>query len=235
MATEVVHYEARENVAFLRLDDGKANALSHAVIRQLHAALDRAEKEAGAVLWTGRPGRFCAGFDLATMREGPEAARDLVTAGAELLLRTFAFPRPVVVACSGHALAAGALVLLAADTRLGAAGEFKIGLNEVAIGMALPIFGVEIGRARLSRRHFTRAVLEAELYTPEAAVDAGFLDRVTPPDALLEAALQEATRLAGLSRDAFAHTKESARGAVIAGIRATLAQDMQRIAGPSGG
>ncbi len=231
MADEPVRTEIQDRVAVVRIDDGKANALSHAVLDAIGEALDRAEKEAGSVLLVGRPERFSAGFDLATMRSGPEAVRGLVGAGAELFLRLFELPLPVVSACTGHALAAGALVLLASDLRIGATGEFKIGLNEVGIGMTLPIFAVELARARLSRRHFERATIQAELYAPDAAVDAGFLDRAVAPPAVFDTALAEARRLAELAQPAFQNTKLRSHADVAAGIRASLANDLKAIAG----
>jgi enoyl-CoA hydratase len=232
MTTPPIGYSLEQGVALLRFDDGKANALSHAAIDALHASLDRAEKEAGAVCLAGREGRLCAGFDLSVMRSGLEPMRGLVTAGAELLLRMALHPLPIAIACSGHALAAGALLLLAADARIGARGAFKIGLNEVAIGMPLPIFAYELARERLSKRHLLRATVQAELYAPEAAVDAGFLDSVREPGELAGAALEEARRLAALPQPAYGRTKAALRGDLVAGIRATLAENMARLAGP---
>lgn len=229
--SEPLSYRLEGDVAVLRMDDGKANALSHAMIESLRKSLDRAESEAGAVALLGRPGRLSAGFDLSTMREGPEAARALVTAGAELLLRLYEFPRPTVIGASGHALAAGALLLCAADTRIGARGDFKIGLNEVTIGMTLPIFGVELARDRLSKRHFTAAVVQARIYDPEGAVEAGYLDASVDPESLEAEVLAAAAALAGLPRGAYAGTKRSARAAVAAAIRETLEEDMARITG----
>ena len=229
MAQDAVRYELRDAVAVLHFDDGKANAFSHGAIETLHAHLDRADKDAKAVLLTGRPGRFSGGFDLAVMRSGGDAVRGLVTAGAELFLRMFALPQPNVVACTGHAVAAGALALLAADTRFGARGDFKIGLNEVGIGMTLPVFAVELARHRLSKRHFQRATIQAELYAPDAAVDAGFLDRVVNPESLFDAAFAEAARLAELPQPAFANTKASARAATLSSIRETLEEDMRKM------
>jgi enoyl-CoA hydratase len=193
----------------------------------LNAALDRAEKEAGAVILAGRPGRFSAGFDLSSMKAGPDAVRSLVSAGAELLLRLYEAPLPIVAACSGHALAMGAVLLLGADLRIGAAGDFKLGLNEVSIHMTLPVFAVEIARDRLSRRHFQRAVIQAEIYGPDGAVDAGYLDRVVPAERLAEEARAEAERLAGLPRRAFSETKQRVRGASVERIRRSLVEDME--------
>ena len=223
-------YALRDRVAVIRLDDGKANGLSHAVLELLHGHLDRAEQEAGAVLLLGRPGRFSGGFDLATMRSGIDAVRGLVRAGAELFLRLCEYPRPVVAGCTGHAVAAGAILLLSADARLGAEGDFKIGLSEVALGMTLPIFAFELARERLSKRHFVRATSQAELYAPAAAVDAGFLDRVVPAAELEAAALAEARRLAELPQPAFGETKAAVNRAAVARVRASLAEDVGGLA-----
>jgi len=224
-----VSYELRDGVAVITLDDGKVNAISHETIAALLAGLERAEREAGAVLLLGRPGRLSGGFDLTTMRSGPEQVRGLVEAGARLMLRLYTYPRPVVVACTGHALAAGAILLLVADLRLGALGDFKIGLNEVAIGLTLPVFAVELARERLSKRHFTNAVTQAEIFDPDGAVDAGFLDRTEAAGALPEAALAEAKRLSALG-NAFGHTKHNERWRAVKYIEDTLAEDMTRIA-----
>jgi enoyl-CoA hydratase len=224
--SDSVQYELSGDVATLRIDDGKANALGPSVIDALHDGLHRAEKEAAAVVLTGRPGRFSAGFDLGVLGSGPEAARGLVTAGAELAVHVARHPAPVVIACNGHALAMGAVLLLAADLRIGASGDFKIGFNEVAIGMTTPVFLVEFARERLSKRHLQRATVQAEIYSPEAAVDAGFLDRVAAPDDLFAGALEEARRLEQLPRAAFARTRGTVRGEVLERIEATLTEDL---------
>jgi len=229
--SEALSYSLEGDVAVLRMDDGKVNALSHAMIDALRKALDRAASEAGAVALLGRPGYLTGGFDLKTMAQGAEAARGLVTAGAELLLELYEHPLPTVVGASGHALAAGALLLCAADTRIGARGEFKIGLNEVAIGMTLPVFGVELARDRLCKRHYTEAVVQARIYDPEAAVAAGFLDRSVPAQALERETLASAAALTQLVKGAYAGTKRKTRAAVAGHIRDTLAADLARITG----
>jgi enoyl-CoA hydratase len=231
VADEIVRFELRDNVAIAHVDDGKANALSHDVVAALGAHLDRAEKEAAGVLICGRPGMLSGGFDLAVMRGGPEGVYGLVKAGAELFLRFLDFPLPIVIGASGHAIAAGCILLLAADARIGAAGKFKIGLNEVGAGMTLPVFAIELARRRLSKRHFVRATTQAELYAPEVAVDAGYLDRVTSPEDLFDAALAEASRLAALPQPAFGATKRGVHGAFAANLRETLAADLKRLTG----
>lgn len=232
MTDQPVRYALQERVAVLSVDDGKANALSPALITALHAALDRAEREAAAVLLVGRPGRFSAGFDLGIMTSGLDGLRGLVKAGAELLLRTYLYPRPVIAACTGHALAAGALVLLASDLRVGARGPFKIGLNEVAIQLTLPVFGMELARDRLARRWFTAATTQARIFDPETACEAGYLDLLAEPDALLETALAHAQRLAALPHPAFRDTKLRERRAMVERVRATLDEDIATLTTP---
>jgi enoyl-CoA hydratase len=223
VSQQVAAFELQQGVGLIRLDDGKANVMSLGTQSALHAALDRAEKEAKSVVLAGRPGRFSGGFDLAVMSSGDaQAVRAMVRGGAELALRLYEFPLPVVAACTGHAIAMGAVLLLASDTRIGAQGEFKIALNEVAIGLTLPMFAVELARDRLSKRHLQRATTLAEVYDPAGAVDAGFLDRVAAPEALEREAIAEARRYEVLDLRAHQGTKRNLRGGTLERIRASL-------------
>lgn len=231
MSNPLVSYTLEGTTAVLHMDDGKANALGVGMIDALLAGLARAEKEASAILLAGRPERFCAGFDMRVMMSGRDAALALLRQGVELLLGFYGTSLPVVVACSGHALAGGALLALTGDLRLGAAGPFKIGLNEVAIGMPIPLLAMEFARDRLSKRALTRATLLAEVYTPDDAVDAGYLDRVVPAGELLAEAQKEAARLGALSRTAYSATKHLLRRPTVDRIRAALEADMARLTG----
>lgn len=216
-----------DGVAVIRIDDGKANALGHTAIDALGEGLDRAESDADAVAILGRAGKFSAGFDLGVMKAGPAAAQGLVGAGAELAMRIYGFPRPVVAGSDGHALAMGALVLLSCDVRIGSDTPGKIGLPEVAIGMPLPVFAVELARDRISKRHFTPATILATTYPPERAAEIGFLDEVVPADALESTVLERAAALGGgLDRAGFVATRRSTRGATIDHVLATLADDL---------
>ena len=144
MSNSLVTIKIEENVATLYLDDGKANALGYEVIDALLAAFDEVEaSDAHALVLAGRQDRFSAGFDLSVMNEGAEAARGMLTKGVDLFLRMYMFSRPVIAACTGHAIAAGSILLLCSDIRVGAKGDFKVGLPEVTIGMALPFFATE--------------------------------------------------------------------------------------------
>ncbi len=216
------------DVCVLTLDDGKANAISEELIAALHERLDAAEKSAQAVMLTGRPDRFSAGFNLKVMREGgKDAAVALVSAGGRLFVRFAEYPLPIVVGCTGHALAAGAIALLTADARVGAEGAYQIGLNETAIGMTLPLYGVEFGRARLSKRYFDRAVVHGEIFDPEGALAAGFLDQVVAPERVFDVALAEAERLARLPRGAFAGNKRRAHAPTVARIGSDIEADVR--------
>jgi enoyl-CoA hydratase len=229
-----VSYAVQDHLATVTFDDGKVNVYTHEVLNQLAAALDRAQAdpaEVRAVLLAGRPGRFSAGFDLATMTASAESMRGLVSAGARFVARLLLEPLPVVAACTGHALAAGALVLLAADHRIGAAGDWRIGLNEVAIGMPLPRWAVELARYRMPAGQFDRIIL-GEIGGPEEACAAGFLDRVVAPDDLLAEATAAASQLAGLRSGAVAATKQRARAEVARHMLEDIDADLAELSPP---
>ncbi|HEX3346387.1 MAG TPA: crotonase/enoyl-CoA hydratase family protein [Polyangiaceae bacterium] len=225
----LAHYRLEGTTAFIQMDDGKANALSQGMIAELVEALTRAEKEARAVVLSGRPERFCAGFDLKVMMSSPDAARELLLGGVELLMRLYGSPLPVVIACTGHALAGGALVLLTADVRFGVGGPFRIGLNEVTIGMPVPILAMELARDRIAPTELTRATLRAHIYEPDGAARAGYLDEVVAADQLAARAAEEAARLGALSPMAFRATKKRMRERTIDHVRASVVADMEAI------
>jgi len=231
-AAETVTWTVEDGVAVVRLDDGKVNVISHRVLERLHEALDAAAAEARAVAILGRPGKLSAGFDLTEMTAGLDRTRALVSAGARFLLRLYAHPQPVVVAVTGHALAAGALLTLSCDTRIGADVPAKIGLNETAIGMALPEFAVGLAEARLSPTHLTRATIQGEVFDPAGALAAGYLDQVVPAEECEAAALAEARRLGALSPDAYGYTKRSMRTPLAERLLANLDADMAKLTAP---
>ena len=215
MSATSVYYTVKESIAIVSLDDGKANALNHALIEGINSSLDKATDDAKAVVLTGRAGKFSAGVDLSVLRSGPKAALELVTEEAKMLLKLFLHPQPVIAASTGHSMAAGAFMLLASDTRIGSMGDFKIGLNEVSLGLPMSEFGFMLARERLSKRLFTAAIIQGQLYSPEEAIDVGFLDRLSPADAVLNTALEEAQRLLTLDASAYAYNKQVARGALV--------------------
>jgi len=207
------------------MDDGKVNCMSLTMLAEMNRALDQAEQDKATVVITGRKGLFCGGFDLATFKQGGEPLYQMLKGGAELAARVMAFPTPVVTACNGHAVAMGVFLAISADARIGAAGPFKIVCNEVAIGLTLPRFAIEIVRHRLTPAHFNRALVNAETYSPEQAVEAGFFDRVVPSDELMTEAIQVGHALTGLHPRAHAQSKLLVREQALDAIRAAIEEE----------
>jgi enoyl-CoA hydratase/carnithine racemase len=203
----LVSYDLADGIATLTMDDGKVNAVSPSMLVALNDALDRAEADDAAVVLAGRPGVFSAGFDLTTLAGRDAAANALAHGGFALVARLFSFPRPVVGACTGHAVALGGLILSACDYRIGASGPFKLIMNEVAIGIALPAPAIELLRGRLHPSALYRASVLAETFTPDDGVATGWLDRVVAPEELLSTARDHARTLTGLDRAAYQATK----------------------------
>lgn len=221
--THLASYELSDQVAIITMDDGKANAFGPDMIATVDAHLERAGGEAKAVILTGRPGIFSGGFDLKVIRGGDaEAGRAMSLAGARLMMRLYGLPQPLVVAAPGHAIALGAFCLLTGDYRIGIEGDFRIGLNETAIGMSLPPFGLMLAQERLSKRHLARAAIGATLFGPLEARDAGFLDEVVAVADLPAAARAAADRLVALDGASYAAVKNALRGESIAAVLAGL-------------
>lgn len=226
--SSLIHYEAHDAVSTITFDDGKANAMSPAMLQALNAALDRAQADGNVVLLAGRPGMFSGGFDLAVFKQDPALLLNMLKGGAETAQRLLSFPAPVVVACTGHAIAMGAFLLLSCDVRIGVLdGPFKICVNEVQIGMTVPRFAIEVCRQRLTPAHFNRAVNTAEPYTPQQAVDAGFLDSLVPAAELLPAARAKAVAMSKLVRDAHVATKKRVRESTLNALRVAIDLDVE--------
>ena len=205
----LVRHDFDGSVARITMDDGKVNVLSQEMLAELNEALGRAEADAAIVALAGRAGVFSAGFDLKILRAGGSNARTMLRAGFELAERMLSFPMPVVIACTGHAVAMGVFLVLSGDYRIGVAGRYKITANEVAIGLTLPRAAIEICRQRLTPAHFSRATVLAEVFPPADAVEAGFLDRVVEA---AEFDQELATVLAGIAQlDMTAHAATNLR------------------------
>ncbi|MFN8052538.1 MAG: crotonase/enoyl-CoA hydratase family protein [Acidimicrobiales bacterium] len=226
-ATDLVTTRIDGDVAVITLDDGKANAISFDVLDGLHAALDSAFETSKAVVLMGREGKFSAGFNLKIMTGDIADARRLLGGGAELAIRILEAPKPVVFGVTGHALAMGGILTVTADYRVGGEGAFKIGLNEVAIGMPVPSFAVELCRDRLAKKWFTRCVQHAELTSPDHAVEAGFLDEVVMLDQVEARAVAVAQHLADTVHPGpFRVTRATIRSGLAEQLRANLAADL---------
>lgn len=224
--TNQVTYELRGDVAVVVMDDGKANAMSGAMQAELHDAFDRAEDQAHAVVLAGRPGKFSAGFDLGVLMGGGQPAVDMTGGGFELAHRVSRSPRPIVAACTGHAIAMGAFLLLSCDYRIGAEGDYRLAANEVAIGITMPHTAVEVVTHRLPPHIAERALLQSEVFSPANAVATGWLDALAPADQVIEAAVAHADHLAA-TLDAAAHaaTKARVRAAHLDALERAVAAD----------
>lgn len=227
--SELVSYQLDDGIATLTLANGKVNAISPDLIDAFNAALDRAEADKAIVIITGQPGILSGGYDLKVMTSSPENAIALVAAGSTLSRRLLAHPYPVIVACPGHAVAKGAFLLLSADYRIGVEGPFNIGLNEVQIGMTMHHVGIELARDRLRKSAFNRSVINGEMFSPKAALDAGFLDSLVVPEQLMETAITVANQLKKINMRAHKGTKLKVRKALLETLDAAIEQDKQHV------
>lgn len=237
MTKAPLEYALAEGVASIAMDDGKVNCLGFPMLEALHGALDRAERDnATAVVLRGRPGVFCGGFDLKVMAGGEaESVTRLLREGIDLSLRLLTFPAPVLATSEGHALAMGALLLLSCDMRIALQGDYRYGLNEVAIGMTLPTFAIHLARARLSPTHLARAVDLAELYDPQGAVAAGFVDTAHATDEMPKAVDRALTQLKGLNPEAYRATKARLFGPLVSAVQEAKGEFSPTASSPSAG
>lgn len=210
-----VSVSIENGVANILMDDGKANVLGYDMWDQLEAAFDQAEAAGAIVILQGRDGIFSGGFDLKEMGKGPQNALELTSRGSKMARRVLSFPTPVIGVSTGHCIAMGAFMMLACDYRIGAAGEYKIGLNETMIGMTMHNFGIELARYRIPLAYFSRAVINAEIWNPEDAISAGFYDRIVPVEQLGAAAAKAAEMFGNLDMGAFNGTKNKSRKAFL--------------------
>jgi len=229
--SELISYQLDDGVATLTLHNGKVNAISPAVIAEFNLALDQATKDQAIVILTGQPGVLSGGYDLKVMTSSPENAIALVSAGSALARRMLSHPYPVIVACPGHAVAKGAFLLLSADYRVGVEGAFTIGLNEVQIGITMHHVGIALAKDRLETAAFQRSVINAEMFNPQAAKAAGFLDAVVAPEALMDTAKTMAQHFKKIHMKAHAKTKLKVRKTLLETLDAAI--ELDKVAGLS--
>lgn len=223
--SDIVTYERIGGVGVITMDDGKANAVSLALQAGVNAALNQAEADNVPVVLTGRTGILSAGFDLKTLAASGQPAIDMLNGGLQLSMRLLSFPTPVVAACPGHAIAMGIFLLLSCDYRIGVKGNYKYAANEVAIGMTMPFSTIEILRHRVTPAALTRAVVLAEAFTPENAVETGVLDLVVDEAELMNTAIATAESYNSLNMTAHMHSKKRLRADMLEAMRAGLVKD----------
>ncbi len=208
MPPSLATIQSEGNIAVVTLDDGKVNVFSLAMAQRLQACFDEIGDDVGAVIVTGRPGIFSAGFDLKTIQSGDSAAISaMVSTTVRMAMNVLNFPRPVVGAATGHCVAMGALFLMTMDYRLGIRGSYRIGLNEVRDGLPLPVFAVELPGFRLPPTSRIASTLHSTLHDADGAVRAGFLEEAVEADSLWETALERARHLATLPNPAYRTSK----------------------------
>jgi enoyl-CoA hydratase len=227
MGSSLVTLDIDGSVATLTMDDGKRNALSPSMFDEIYAALERAEEQGAAVVITGREGVLSAGFDLKVMRSGGVQAVKMLRAGYALTARLLSFPKPVVIASPGHAYAMGAFLLLSGDYRFGVPGPYTYVANEVAIGLPMPRVACEVLRLRLTPAARERAVILSEEFSPEQALEVGFVDALVPVDQLLDTARDKAAALLELDPEAHAVSKKRLRAETLKNIRRALPLDLK--------
>lgn len=219
-----VSYRRDESTAVITMDDGKVNVLGPAMLAEINTGLDQAEAdEAATVVIAGNDRVFSAGFDLKVFRSGDiQASIDMLTAGFELSHRLLAFPKPVIAACTGHAIAMGSFLACSTDHRI-AAPSYNFQANEVVNGMVLPYPALEILKLRLTRSAYQQAVGLSKTFFGETALAAGYVDEIVMADVVLERAL-EAAREFATTLNARAHhaCKVRARQATLDAIRAGI-------------
>ncbi len=226
MTIESVHYSLQDQVATIRIDDGKRNALSPEVLHEIYQALDRAESDRAIVILTGRESVFSAGFDLHVMKRGGVSALRMLRAGYALTARIMAYPYPVITACNGHSLAMGVFLMLSADYVIGSRGDFKIAANEVAIGLTMPRVAAAMLRHRLNPGAFQRAVTLSTIFEVDSALNAGFFDELVDPADLMSRAETLAGEFVKLDMRAHAASKRRIRAALIRKIRFSIPLDL---------
>jgi enoyl-CoA hydratase len=222
-----VRYSHKDSIAVIRMDDGKVNALGPTMQQALNEAIDQAERDdVGALVITGNERVFSGGFDLKILTSGissgdAQPAIDMLRGGFELAYRLLSHPKPVVMACTGHAIAMGAFLLSSGDHRV-AAHAYNIQANEVAIGMTIPYAALEIIKLRLTQSAYQQATGLAKTFFGETALAAGFVDEIVLPEMVVSRAEEAAREFAGLHQHAHVATKLRARADALAAIRAGI-------------
>jgi enoyl-CoA hydratase len=209
MTDQIATLTSDGDVSIITLNDGKANVFSPEMSKAVSSLLDKVPEDKGSLVITGRPGIFSAGFDLKIISSGDsDAVASMVKAGFTLLARIYNFPRPVIAACSGHGVALGAFLLCCADYRIGAKGQFIVQANETRNNMSIPTPILEISKSRIAKTHWYRAILNAEAYPVENAIEPGYLDEVTDAENLMNRAMEVANDLATLGHPHYKITKD---------------------------
>jgi enoyl-CoA hydratase len=216
-----------EGILTLRLAHGKASALDVELLDALLRELDGVAEDVRALVLTGTGSIFCAGVDLFRLtQEGADYVRRFLPLLSCCLRTLFAFPKPVVAAANGHAIAGGCILVLAADVRLMADGAGRIGVPELLVGVPFPAVALEVVRFAVPRDKVQSLIYRGRTLQPQEALTAGLVDEVVAPDALLTRAREVAQQLAQIPPEAYRLTKQSLRAEALERIeRASALRD----------
>ncbi len=223
-----IEFRIADGVASVVMNDGKVNAMTFDMLDALTDAVGRA-REAGAtvVIRSGSAKAFSAGFDMRVLGAGDlDAARRMLKAGAQLILDLLGHPHPVIAICEGHAYPMGAFLLLASDIRIGATGEYRIGLNEVAIGIPVPDFALALVKSRVPANRLTSVTSLGRMLTPAESLATGFLDQLVDPTEVEVTVNAQLASLSAINRAAHASTKRRLRAETIAAIEASISDEI---------
>jgi len=211
----------------LRMRAGKANAIGPAWLGRMETLLDEAlATEPRALVITGYESFFSAGLDLPALDAlGRDQMGSFVMAFSRTMLRVFELPLPVIAAVNGHAIAGGCVLALQADVRIGARTDFRMGLNEVQLGIALPAMVLETLRAQVPPQSLLPVALEGGLFAPDEALALGLLHELVAPEHLEQRAAERALELATLPPRAFAAIKRAIRAPVVQRLRDVVTED----------
>ena len=218
-----VTYSRDDSIAVIKMDDGKVNALGPTMQQALNEAIDAADRDnVGALVIAGNDRVFSGGFDLKILTSGEaQPAIDMLRSGFELSYRLLSYPKPVVMACTGHAIAMGSFLLCSGDHRIAAHG-YNIQANEVAIGMTIPYAALEILKLRLTRSAYQQSAGLAKTFFGETALAAGFIDEIVLPEMVVSRAEEAAREFANLKQHAHAATKLRTREESLKALRAGI-------------
>jgi len=225
---EAVHVERDGHEAIVRLDRPPANAITLAVLRELEDTFERLEADAAAraIVITGTGAAFSGGLDLKVVPTyGPEEQRAMLAGVNRLLARVYGFPRPIVAAVNGHAVAAGLVIVLACDYRVGTTAPAKLGLTEARVGIPFPQAAADVVLAELAPAVVRRLVLGASNVDPGTALAWDVLDELQPPERVVARALEVARERAAFPASGFSRVKRQARATALAAIRRAAAGD----------
>jgi len=219
-------------VRLLTLDRPPANAIDEEMLGDLAVAVDAARRDDAvrAVVLTGA-GRFLSGgFDLVAPRRDEAAALRLQQLYRDAHLALLELPKPTIAMVQGHAIAGGTVLALACDYRLGLDGDYKVGLNEVAIGASFPRVALEIVRLRLTHARAAELLLGGALYPASQATRLGIVDELLPADQLESTVLRRAARMGAFPRESYAHTKAALIADAVARVRSETAEEARAAA-----